>query len=585
MKRHVLLAAVLTIGLALIFASIAHAQTPTTISGLPAAGNLTGAEKVPMDQNSVTSRSTLALISQFAIEQALSQQNTWNYPQIFTDDVYVDNTVASGARNLVFRTSGVNRFIWGLDSATESGSNNGSNLQGCRYSDAGSFLDCPLVINRHTGNVGFSAGLTGNLTGNVSGSAGSLAITTTISITGDVAYTSGPFNGTANVTGTGTIQAGAVTGSKLAAGAALANIGAGGITSTYLGGGAALANIGSGGITSTYYGAASIAGSDIASSTIGNGNFAVAPAQTIKCNPLSSTAAIQDCTATQVNAFLAAVGGPAASLSPGASIAMTGDVAWNSGVFTGSSNLTAAGTIQAGAVTASKMASGAALANIGAGGLTSTYLGSGAALANIGGGGIPAGYLAASAVSLANMANMSADTILCNSGGSAAAPADCAPSTVAAQLVGTTSGTLAAGNDSRFGGPTQNSQSAGYTMVAADAGGQLYHPPSDPTGRTWTIPANAAVAFPIGTKIDLVNDTGAGAISITINSDTLVFFPTGSTGSRVLAASGEATITKVSATRWIITGVGVSWFPVCPMWRRRRRRPANDNRVEWAGAA
>lgn len=104
----------------------------------------------------------------------------------------------------------------------------------------------------------------------------------------------------------------------------------------------------------------------------------------------------------------------------------------------------------------------------------------------------------------------------------------------------------------------QNSQSAAYTLVLADAGGHLYHPSADTTARTWTIPANASVAFPIGTAITFVNDTGAGAITIAITSDTLVLAGAGTTGSRTLAANGIATAIKVTATRWIINGTGLT---------------------------
>lgn len=104
----------------------------------------------------------------------------------------------------------------------------------------------------------------------------------------------------------------------------------------------------------------------------------------------------------------------------------------------------------------------------------------------------------------------------------------------------------------------QNNQSAAYTFALTDAGQQVYHPSSDTTARTWTIPANASVAFAIGTKIDVVNDCSAGALTIAITSDTLVWFTAGSTGSRTLAACGEATLSKVGATRWVIIGSGVS---------------------------
>lgn len=104
----------------------------------------------------------------------------------------------------------------------------------------------------------------------------------------------------------------------------------------------------------------------------------------------------------------------------------------------------------------------------------------------------------------------------------------------------------------------QNSQSAAYTLVLTDAGKHIYHPSADTTARTWTIPANSSVAFPIGTAITFVNDTSAGTITISITTDTLVLFPAGTTGSRTLAANGIATATKVTSTRWVITWVNLT---------------------------
>jgi hypothetical protein len=102
----------------------------------------------------------------------------------------------------------------------------------------------------------------------------------------------------------------------------------------------------------------------------------------------------------------------------------------------------------------------------------------------------------------------------------------------------------------------QNIQSANYTLVLADAQKQIYHPAADTNNRTWTIPANAAVAFPVGTVVTFVNRVNT--ITIAITSDTLVFAGVGSTGSRSLAASGVATALKVTDTNWMISGVGLS---------------------------
>lgn len=102
----------------------------------------------------------------------------------------------------------------------------------------------------------------------------------------------------------------------------------------------------------------------------------------------------------------------------------------------------------------------------------------------------------------------------------------------------------------------QNSQSADYTLVIADRGKHIYHPTTDDNPRTFTIPANASVAFAIGTVITFVNDQNT--ITIAITSDTLVWAEDGSTGSVALAENGIATAIKVTSTRWIISGVGLS---------------------------
>lgn len=109
--------------------------------------------------------------------------------------------------------------------------------------------------------------------------------------------------------------------------------------------------------------------------------------------------------------------------------------------------------------------------------------------------------------------------------------------------------------DSRFVGPTQNGQCT-YGLLITDAGGQIY---CNTAGtHTLTIPANASVAFVVVTKIEVANDCSAGAMTIVITTDTLVWFPSGGTGSRTLAACGLATLTKVGTTRWVITGTGLT---------------------------
>ena len=68
-----------------------------------------------------------------------------------------------------------------------------------------------------------------------------------------------------------------------------------------------------------------------------------------------------------------------------------------------------------------------------------------------------------------------------------------------------------------------------------------------------TIPANASVAFPVGTTIG-IRSLSASTQTISITSDTLTQTITNSTGSRTLLAYGYAVIIKRTSTVWDIMG-------------------------------
>ena len=102
----------------------------------------------------------------------------------------------------------------------------------------------------------------------------------------------------------------------------------------------------------------------------------------------------------------------------------------------------------------------------------------------------------------------------------------------------------------------QNSQSTAYTTVLGDAGKHLLHPAADNNPRTFTIAANASVAYAIGTAITFVNKVNT--VTIAINSDTLTFAGFGTTGSRTLAANAMATALKIASTEWMISGSGLT---------------------------
>ena len=103
----------------------------------------------------------------------------------------------------------------------------------------------------------------------------------------------------------------------------------------------------------------------------------------------------------------------------------------------------------------------------------------------------------------------------------------------------------------------QNSQSAAYTLVAADAGKHIFHPSTDANARTFTIPANGSVAYPVGTAISFVNMTSQ-VVSIAITTDTMYLAGTGTTGTRSLAQYGTATALKIESNKWIISGAGLT---------------------------
>jgi hypothetical protein len=134
--------------------------------------------------------------------------------------------------------------------------------------------------------------------------------------------------------------------------------------------------------------------------------------------------------------------------------------------------------------------------------------------------------------------------------------------TLVTPVLGTpTSGTLSNctvdGTDAvGFRNTPVNSQSADYTLVLADSGKTVLHPLADDNARTFTIPANSSVSYPIGTVITFVNLINT--VTIAITSDTMYLAGPGSTGSRTLAAYGVASAVKIASTTWVISGNGLT---------------------------
>ena len=103
----------------------------------------------------------------------------------------------------------------------------------------------------------------------------------------------------------------------------------------------------------------------------------------------------------------------------------------------------------------------------------------------------------------------------------------------------------------------RNAQTGNYTLVLADRGKSVVMGDGTATALTATIPANSAVAFPIGTVIIFVNLNTVG-LSIAITTDTLTLANSTTTGTRTLARNGLATCVKINTTSWLISGAGLT---------------------------
>ena len=95
----------------------------------------------------------------------------------------------------------------------------------------------------------------------------------------------------------------------------------------------------------------------------------------------------------------------------------------------------------------------------------------------------------------------------------------------------------------------QNSQSSSYTLVASDAGKHII------TADAVTIPNNV---FAAGDAVTIVNNQGAGAISLTKSITNLYWTADGTNTTRTLGSRGMATILFVSGTAAYISGSGLS---------------------------
>jgi hypothetical protein len=94
-----------------------------------------------------------------------------------------------------------------------------------------------------------------------------------------------------------------------------------------------------------------------------------------------------------------------------------------------------------------------------------------------------------------------------------------------------------------------------YTLLLTDGEKMLL--PNAGGAFTIVIPNNATVPFPVGTCVSMIATGGAMTVQIQA-SDILYQVMTAAQGTRSIASWGLATIWKLSATQWVISGSGIS---------------------------
>jgi hypothetical protein len=99
------------------------------------------------------------------------------------------------------------------------------------------------------------------------------------------------------------------------------------------------------------------------------------------------------------------------------------------------------------------------------------------------------------------------------------------------------------------------SKSVDYTTVAGDLGRQLLHPAADANVRTFTIDSNL---YNVGAALTFVNETAQALLIAITASNTLTLANSTTSGTRSLAQNGFATAFKITASKWLISGPGLS---------------------------
>ena len=181
--------------------------------------------------------------------------------------------------------------------------------------------------------------------------------------------------------------------------------------------------------------------------------------------------------------------------------------------------------------------------------------------------GIPQSGGAGKTTSYTTVLSDSGTQIYCT-GGNAATATTCSSSSTTL-TVGTPTGTFAPGMPILIASGT-GTLATGTTYIVSQLSGTTggagtYQLSQAPTvalasatiygGPVLTIAANSSVAYPVGTVLTFINDGSVANLQAGITcADNLVWQASGATGTRFLNRYGIAVATKVTGTRWFITG-------------------------------
>jgi uncharacterized protein (AIM24 family) len=93
-----------------------------------------------------------------------------------------------------------------------------------------------------------------------------------------------------------------------------------------------------------------------------------------------------------------------------------------------------------------------------------------------------------------------------------------------------------------------NTQTASYALALADSGKLIQM--NVASGNNLTVPLDSSVAFPIGTKIDVIQWNTGQTTVVGAGGVTLVATP----GAKLRARYSSATIVKMETNTWIVLG-------------------------------